>query len=90
MNTTNRWLGFFVLMFLTVFMFTTGLDVWTLGSAVDGDGVGLYFLGLEINDSLPKENINLYAGGFFLASVVLALAAFAIVRKPIRVRSKAS
>lgn len=37
----------------------------------DGDGIGLYFLGLEINDKLPFEQIPNYSMGFLVIGFAL-------------------
>jgi hypothetical protein len=40
-------------------------------AAVDGDGIGLYFLGIEINDKLLYEQIPVYAWSFLAIGVLL-------------------
>ena len=37
----------------------------------DGDGIGLYFLGVEINDRLRYEQIPLYSWMFLIIGVLL-------------------
>lgn len=58
-----------------------GLELWSLGTNIDGEGVGIHFLGLEINDSAPEENIPTYAVGFFVTSFITLLIAFTLVRR---------
>ncbi|MBO1514108.1 hypothetical protein [Metabacillus bambusae] len=83
MNAINRWIGFIFLAFITVLMFNKGIDLWFLGTNVDGDGIGIHFLGLEINDRVADENIPTYATGFFVASLITLLIAFAAVGKTV-------
>ncbi|MEM5015347.1 hypothetical protein WKH31_03555 [Metabacillus indicus] len=81
MNAINRWIVFTFLAFITVLMVNKGIDLWSLGTNVDGDGIGVHFLGLEINDRVPEANIPTYAMGFFVASFITLLIAFAFVGK---------
>jgi hypothetical protein len=39
----------------------------------DGDGIGIYLLEFEINDSVPNEKVTAYANGFLAAAFVLLL-----------------
>ncbi|QHS21478.1 hypothetical protein GWK91_00235 [Virgibacillus sp. MSP4-1] len=68
MKPVRRWSAAVVLIFLTVLFLNKGLDLWSLGSNVDGHGIGLYLLGFEINDRVPEESIPSYATGFFILS----------------------
>ncbi|KKI88457.1 hypothetical protein WQ54_31545 [Bacillus sp. SA1-12] len=81
MNTIYRWIVFTFLALISFLMVNKGLELWSLGTNVDGDGVGIYFLGQEINDKVPKASIPTYAIGFFIASLITLLIAFALVRK---------
>lgn len=81
MNAINRWIIFIFLAFITFLMVNKGLDLWSLGTNVDGDGIGIHFLGLEINDRVPEANIPIYAIGFFVTSFITLLIAFALVGK---------
>ncbi|MFS0861173.1 hypothetical protein [Fredinandcohnia sp. 179-A 10B2 NHS] len=58
---------------VSILLVKTGIELWSLGTDVDGDGIGVYFLGFEINDSVPEASIPTYAIGFFVASVVSLL-----------------
>ena len=42
---------------------------------VDGNGIGLYFLGFKINERVLTSEIPAYARGFLAVSIVSALAA---------------
>lgn len=48
---------------------------------IDGDGIGLDFLGIEINDRLPNAQIPQYAWTFLLIGALLMLISVAIHRK---------
>lgn len=39
----------------------------------DGDGIGLYFLGFEINDKLPYGEIPFYLWGFLTIGMLLII-----------------
>ncbi|GAB7388378.1 hypothetical protein BSNK01_22150 [Bacillaceae bacterium] len=69
------------LVFVSVLMFGEGFDLLSLGTDVDGGGIGVHFLGLEINDKVPVESIPKYAIGFLVAGVITMLNAFALMRK---------
>ncbi|MDR0140212.1 hypothetical protein RFW18_20845 [Metabacillus idriensis] len=81
MNAINRWIVCTFLTLITVLMVNKGIDLWSLGTNVDGDGIGVHFLGLEINDRVPEANIPTYAIGFFVSSFITLLIAFAFVGK---------
>jgi hypothetical protein len=58
-----------------------GLELWSLGTNVDGDGIGIHFLGLEINDRVSEASIPTYAVCFFVVSFITLLIAFYSYRK---------
>ena len=43
----------------------------------DGDGIGLYFFGIEINDKLPYGQIPFYLWSFFAIGILLMV--FAVI-----------
>ncbi|WP_240948472.1 hypothetical protein [Bacillus sp. RO1] len=57
----------------TILLISEGLQLWSYGSDVDGSGIGVYFLGLEINDRVLEANIPTYAMGFFIAGLCTLL-----------------
>jgi len=57
------------------------MDLRSLGTNVDGDGIGVHFLFFEINDRVLEKSIPSYANGFFIASIVTALAAIYVAGK---------
>lgn len=81
MAAAYRWLAIIFLTFIVLFMFKQGFELWSLGTNVDGDGIGVYFLGLEINDSVPETSIPRYAIGFFISGLITALLSLVLLRK---------
>ncbi|MEH7382627.1 hypothetical protein V7138_19340 [Bacillus sp. JJ1533] len=79
MNYSSRWIVALILMVFTILLFKNGIDLWSLGTNVDGAGTGIYFLGLEINDRVREENIPLYSIGFFISSIVALIISIALV-----------
>ncbi|WP_226670742.1 hypothetical protein [Metabacillus litoralis] len=69
MNSTGRWILCVFVASISILMVVKGIDLWSFGTKVDGDGVGIHFLGLEINDNVPEASIQNYALGFFIASI---------------------
>jgi len=76
-----RWSVFVFFIGVTVLLFNKGMDLRSLGTNVDGDGIGVHFLFLEINDRVPEKSIPSYANGFFIASLVTAFAALVLAVK---------
>jgi hypothetical protein len=81
MNTKIRWVIIAIFSFATILLVNKGLDLWTLRTNVDGNGIGIYFLGFEINDRVPEKSIPPYAIGFFTASLTTMTIAIALIRK---------
>jgi hypothetical protein len=81
MNTKILWVIIAILSFTTVLLVTKGLDLWSLRTNVDGNGIGIYFLGFEINDRVPEKSIPPYAIGFFAASLTTMTIVIALIRK---------
>lgn len=75
MNSTLRWFVSITLTVFTVLLIMEGIQLWSLGANVDGNGMGVYFLGMEINDKVPEGNIPSYAIGFFIAALCTLLLA---------------
>lgn len=59
-----------VLILFAVLLFNRGLELSSLGTDVDGAGIGVYFFAMEINDRVPEESIPSYAIGFFISSFI--------------------
>ncbi|TYS67450.1 hypothetical protein FZC76_12740 [Sutcliffiella horikoshii] len=73
MNLKIRWLVSISLAIFTILCISKGLQLWSFGSNVDGGGIGVYFLGLEINDRVLEANMPTYAIGFFIAGLCTLL-----------------
>lgn len=81
MNNPIRLLSLFVFVMLTITLFLKGLELWSLGTNVDGSGIGVYFLGLEIADHVAERIIPVYSIGFFIASLIALLITFVLTPK---------
>jgi hypothetical protein len=81
LNTKIRWVIIAFFTFTTVLLVNKGLDLWSLRTNVDGNGIGIYFLGFEINDRVPEKSVPPYAIGFFAASITTMTIAIALIRK---------
>jgi ABC-type Na+ efflux pump permease subunit len=79
MNKISRWFIVCILILFGVSLLNKGLDLRSLGANVDGDGIGVYFLGFEINDRVPEESISSYAIGFFISSFLALFASLAFI-----------
>lgn len=73
MNLKIRWLVSISLAILTILLISKGFQLWSYGTDVDGNGIGVFFLGLEINDRVLEASIPTYAIGFFIAGVCTLL-----------------
>lgn len=71
MKLISRWAIAVILFLFAAILFYKGLDLRSLGTNVDGDGIGVYFFAMEINDRVPEEEIPFYAKGFFISSFVV-------------------
>lgn len=74
MNSFGRWIFSVAFVLITILLVNKGIELWSLGTNVDGAGIGINFLGVEINERVSEENIPSYAFGFFLTSVFTLLA----------------
>lgn len=81
-----KWIAVGILLVLAAISASKGMDLWSLGTDVDGAGIGVYFLSFEINDRVAEMSIPAYAIGFFVASGVLALAALALAARNLYAR----
>jgi hypothetical protein len=79
MKIIGRWVLSIFLLLIAILMINKGIDLWLIGTNVDGDGIGIHFLGWEINDRVLTASIKKYAIGFFVTSVLSILIAFVLV-----------
>jgi len=74
----------FLVVLLSLFGFLLlekGIELWTVIDQVDGNGIGLHFLGIEINEVVLKEQLPSYAFGFTAAAIIPLLVAIKIAVK---------
>ncbi|OXS77798.1 hypothetical protein [Domibacillus enclensis] len=74
MNSFGRWIFLVAFVLITILLVNKGIELWSIGTNVDGAGIGINFLGIEINDRVSEENIPSYACGFFITSAFTLLA----------------
>ncbi|MRG86067.1 hypothetical protein [Salinibacillus xinjiangensis] len=79
MRQLSRWSVVALFILFSVLLFSKGLDLWFLRSHVDGDGVGVHFLGMELNDRVPAESIHSYAIGFFVFGLISFIMAIVLI-----------
>jgi hypothetical protein len=79
MNSIKGWIISILLISLTALLVKEGAELWSLGTNVDGNGIGVHFLGLEINDRVPEASIPSYAIGFFVTSVITLLLTITVI-----------
>ncbi|CEG27256.1 hypothetical protein [Bacillus sp. B-jedd] len=74
----TRTFGVILLALLSVLLLEKGLDLSQLAHKVDGTGIGISFLGMEIDDRVARSEIHRYAAGFMLAGLVMLSATLVI------------
>jgi len=74
----TKTLGVIVLVLLSVLLLEKGIDLSQLAHEVDGTGIGISFLGMEIDDRVPRSEIHQYAAGFMLAGLVMLSASLVV------------
>ncbi|MGM0804119.1 MAG: hypothetical protein ACQET8_05220 [Bacillota bacterium] len=71
-----RWVIGILFSIIGILLLTQGLNLREIAKhSVDGDGIGVYFLGIEINESVPTEDILSYANGFMGSGVIFLILA---------------
>jgi hypothetical protein len=76
-----KWLLVLLLTTISVLFLFKGLELWSVINHVDGNGIRVSFLGLDINDHVLNESISGYALGFTIASLIPFLVAANIALK---------
>jgi hypothetical protein len=80
-----RWAIGIIFSLLGVLLLTQGIHLRAIGADdVDGNGIGVYFLGMEINDKVQSADIPSYANGFLGTGAIfllLAVSLFVILLK---------
>ncbi|NBI29084.1 hypothetical protein [Chengkuizengella marina] len=85
MNYITRWIFLMILILFTVLLAYKGITLWSIGTDVDGAGIGIYFLGLEINDKVLEERIPPYAYGFLITSLITLLISIILLIKNLKI-----
>ncbi|WBL16910.1 hypothetical protein [Sutcliffiella sp. NC1] len=88
MKSISRWVVVAILILLAISLLIKGFNLLSVGKSVDGDGIGVYFLFMEINDRVPVESIPAYAIGFFISSIVAFLLSAVLVGLDLKSRGK--
>ncbi|SFK34005.1 hypothetical protein SAMN04487936_111121 [Halobacillus dabanensis] len=68
-----------LIMVIAALMLFKAVGLFTVGTNVDGDGIGIHFLGMEINDRVPETEIPMYATQFLMygsTTLLIALIMF--------------
>lgn len=88
MKSISRWVIVAILILLAIALLAKGFNLLSVGKNVDGDGIGVYFLFMEISDRVPVESIPAYAIGFFISSIVAFLLSAVLVGLDLKSREK--
>jgi hypothetical protein len=76
-----RWVLVMLLSITGALFFIKGIELWSMIGKVDGDGIGISFLGLSVSDKVLNESISGYALGFTVSSLIPILVAVNIAMK---------
>ena len=68
-----------ILFILAGLLLQKGMDLSAMGTNVDGDGIGIDFLGAEVTHRVPEHKIPRYATDFYIASAVTTVIALALI-----------
>lgn len=73
-----RWLMVLLLSIISILFLFKGIELWSAIDHVDGDGIGISFIGLSISERVLNESIPGYALGFTISSIIPILVAINI------------
>jgi hypothetical protein len=76
-----RWLMVLLLSIISILFLFKGIELWTAIDRIDGDGIGISFIGLSISERVLNESIPGYALGFTISSIIPILVAINIALK---------
>lgn len=76
-----RWLFVILLSVIGLLFLLKGIELWSVIGKVDGEGIGISFLGMNISDKVLNESISGYALGFTVSSIIPILVAINIAMK---------
>ncbi|TXC92972.1 hypothetical protein FS935_01905 [Metabacillus litoralis] len=89
MNFFYRLLFFSMLSVLAILLISKATELWLVATNVNGNGIGIDFFGLKINDSVQAKEIPKYAIGFFIASFLAIGGGFFIIsRSALKTKNK--
>lgn len=75
--------GVILLGYMAYLLYQKGVDLKAMGTNADGDGIGISFLGLQVAERLPEENIPQHAKGFFVTSVMFVVIGLVLLFQPL-------
>jgi hypothetical protein len=76
-----RWLMVILLSIISILFLEKGIELWSAIDQVDGDGIGISFVGLSVSERVLNESIPGYALGFTISSLIPILVAINIAIK---------
>jgi hypothetical protein len=76
-----RWLMVLLRSIISILFLFKGIELWSAIDHVDGDGIGISFVGLSISERVLNESIPGYALGFTISSIIPILVAINIALK---------
>ncbi|HAQ08366.1 MAG TPA: hypothetical protein DCR24_12920 [Bacillus bacterium] len=76
-----RWLLIILLSVISILFLGKGIELWTIFNNVDGDGIGISFIGMSISEGVLKESIPGFALGFTVSSLIPIIVAINIAMK---------
>lgn len=78
MKPIYKWYAVVLLFVIAWSLADKGIELWALGTEVDGAGIGVYFWVFEINDRVAEMYIPYYALGFFIATLIVLISAICL------------
>ncbi|MFD2923193.1 hypothetical protein ACFS6F_05435 [Halobacillus naozhouensis] len=75
--------GVILFAYLAYLLYEKGVELKAMGTNADGDGIGISFLGLQVAERVPEENIPQHAKGFFVTSVIFVVIGLTLLFQPL-------
>lgn len=82
-----RWLLVILLSIISILFLEKGIELWIVLANIDGEGIGISFLGTSIIEKVFKDSIPGFALGFTISALIPLMVAINIALKS---RSKES
>ncbi|TFB21792.1 hypothetical protein E3U55_08175 [Filobacillus milosensis] len=86
MNKGTLWLITLPVILLAILLIYKGIVLNNRVGVVDGAGIGISFIGFELNDSVPNEKVQYYATSFIITGITTLLIGLALMFKLLRLR----